>query len=427
MQVYAGKCHKTMVVRNKGMASPPPLNISTLAPDIIAATNPKGRNPTFWYTVPRKDAVKYCKDYYSAENKMERMLEVRPTSTPETTSMVYMTASNKACRSYKTIKPSLVIQQSGILVGRPYDFIINCPPNNDVCYVYKLERQFVSTVPLDADSSPQGMQSSLLPQGRKLQCDSDGTFCAIDEKRCCSGKCELNEYGLGRCVQTCFPGESTVELADGSLIQLSSLRLHDKIKVIDASGSVKVEPALTWLHRNPSEFATYLRISAVDPKTNATAHLRISPNHFLQTSKATEVPSFMSSEMAPAGDVEVGSWVWIKSGSTMTPATVTAVAPEHLQGVYSLMTDSGTVIVDGVAASNHADIVLRDGSMLCESFVARKNIPKLHHAFLAPIRWASKVVGPKAMESLASKSNEGSLTVAFGTGVQNAIYWAKGV
>lgn len=456
-------CHPTMVVMNKKMRTVPTLNITSLASSIRTATDINNKTPVFWYTIPRKDVITYCEDYYSAKSKMQQMLEVRPTSTPKTTSMVYMTAANNACKSFSKITPNTAIQQSALVVDRSTEVIAECPAEKSVCYLYKLQpksgsdsskgRRRLSTV--DDLSSPL--------HGRKLQCYSHSTSCTRDSD-CCSGSCSgyyqdpAGPVTIGSCTCIengksvpaggdqgccsyyssggvckdessdsggCFPKDATVELEDGRSLPIDQLRLGDGIKVLDRFGNIRAEPALFWLHRNPTMPTSYVRIQAIDMKTNKTVGLRISPNHFLPVGE-TEV--FGQSTMVPAMDLQLGWCIWVKSKDALSPARVTSITPELLRGAYSIMTDSGTVIVDGVAASIHADVVLRDGSLMSEAFVSRKNIPTLHHFFLTPVRLMAKVLGPSAMETLSITSGQGgSFTVSSGMLLQKAVTWAKGI
>jgi hypothetical protein len=328
------------------------------------------------------------------------------------------------------------VQQSARVIGRSIDVIVNCPASDDQCYVYKLA-MLMSQVPGNSSSTDnhrRRIQSIIEDDafhpvhGRKLQCLDTGGLCNTNSD-CCSNKCGESYYGL-RCADSCFPGDATVELADGTSVAMNTLRLGDRIKVVSSSGDIKAEPALFWLHRSPAKHSSYLHIKAMNVDNNSTTTLRISPNHFLPISSNGEAPVYSTSFMAPAMDVQTGWWVWVKSSdaSSLSPALVTDVSRELHQGAYSIMTESGTVIVNGVAASNHADIIMRDGSLMCEMFASKRNIPAYQHAFLAPVRVAAKVLGPKAMEALSSKSvnSEGSLSVSFGMAVRNVIAWAKG-
>lgn len=458
-----------MTVRDKTLANPPSLNTSALAPDVLETV--RGKKTSFVYSVPRENAITYCENYNSAKNKMQKMLEVRPTSTPKTTSMVYMTASNKACKSHKQINSKTVIQQTVMLVDRPrFSYVINCPGGESVCYVYMIQpesfdnkshRRSLQNTLLEDSASSVGDNIFSLSHGRKALCTANNFVCQQDgdcctnycitevsrcsckgdeercssDSQCCSGyNCRL-AIGYYAC-QKCFPGNAMVELADGRSIPFSKLRLGDHIKVVSSSGDVKAETALFWLHNEPNRHAAFLNIQAVSPETNAISSLRISGNHFLLASTAGAqgvVPSFAEAFMAPAKDVQPGWWIWVKSrgdSSEVTPAQVVRSTPELLRGVYSILTESGTVMVDGVAASNHADMVMKDGSLLSEVFVSKKNIPALHHAFLAPVRLVAKVLGSKAMEAAALTSPlalEGSVTVSLGHLLYNAVAWFKGV
>jgi hypothetical protein len=143
----------------------------------------------------------------------------------------------------------------------------------------------------------------------------------------------------------CFPGDSQVVTPQG-MKKMSELRLGDKVRVVNANGSVQWSDVCAWAHREPKRVAKYLRLS-----TDRTARqITISADHLLPVVAEGKV-KFMA-----AGDVRTGHAI---VACDMTPTGGTQAWTEQVQrvenvervGVYAPITTVGTIAVDGVAAS----------------------------------------------------------------------------
>lgn len=403
VQVTESKCHNSMVVNNKNMSNPPKLNISSLSPAVRDACNAKNSNPVFWFSVPRKNVVKYCKDFQDAKTKMEEMLEVRPMSNPKSTWLLYMTASNQACKSPSKITSSTVVQQSVIVVGtKSRDLVVNCPAKDDLCYLYKLQKDSNTNKSQGRRlaQSSRGEDAFFPSHQRKLQCTANNEHCVYPED-CCSMRCDRSkqpwscscladgfvcnhdydccsshgcDFAQGTCG--CFPASSTVTLADGSTKTMASLRIGDKVLSVDENtGNLVYSEVYTFFESDRSNVNTYLTLKlgrmdvtgrclgeTTPPNvvSQSTWELHVTHNHAVYRSREGST-SLSDAELIHAGKVVVGDVMWAVETSkdaTATAACVIGVEKQLEVGTFAPHTLAGSIVVDGVVAHSVADLTL---------------------------------------------------------------------
>jgi len=162
----------------------------------------------------------------------------------------------------------------------------------------------------------------------------------------------------------CFPSSATVETVDG---KRRVGELHSStcsLLTFTPGGLVKKDTFLTFLHFDPSVMATYLAISCKNGKT-----LLISPEHLLFVSI-----SGGSSTPVPAKEVEIGNSLtcFNENGHPLLTEVVEIREVEE-RGVFSPLSKSGTLLVDGFLVSCYAHV----GSLTHE----------MAHASFAPLRF----------------------------------------
>ena len=88
--------------------------------------------------------------------------------------------------------------------------------------------------------------------------------------------------------------------------------------------------------------------------TAAGSHMSLTPGHYIwaQASGAT-------AKLVRAADLKVGHEVFIvqAAGAAAAPSRITALKSEQGLGLYNPHTASGSIVVDGVAASTFTDVL----------------------------------------------------------------------
>lgn len=152
---------------------------------------------------------------------------------------------------------------------------------------------------------------------------------------------------MGLYLSLCFPAESTVMTPNGAKT-MSNVAVGDTVRVVTPEGRVEWSQVCGWLHREPAQAAAYQRISTTHRK------LLVSATHLVATVKNGAV------EYVPAGEVQAGHTLLEcdtnpAAAGTVWGNKVVRVETVQAQGVYAPLTVSGTIAVDGVAASCYAD------------------------------------------------------------------------
>jgi len=131
----------------------------------------------------------------------------------------------------------------------------------------------------------------------------------------------------------CFSGLSIVKLEDETMIPMRDLKIGDRVQVTEDG---KFDTVYSFGHYQPDSIAEYLSIQS----TAKAAPITISAPHML----------FLDSRKAvPASSIKVGD---ILLGGKI----VTKVENAAVLGAYAPFTYSGTIIVNGVVASNYVSL-----------------------------------------------------------------------
>nr|APD15680.1 lophotrochozoan hedgehog-related [Acanthochitona crinita] len=184
----------------------------------------------------------------------------------------------------------------------------------------------------------------------------------------CQCKCKQlhSERGWECCKcawtdEVCFPGDARVQLQNGQSISMATLEVGQKILTINADGFPTFSEVLMFLKRHPATQAVY-SVLRTDKGS-----IRMTPRHIVFTDSSNNTahrqPRF-------AQDVSVGDYLFSAETSGLEPARVLEIDSEIMEGVYVPLTETGTLVVDGILASCYSSI---------NHHVA--------HAFLTPVRW----------------------------------------
>ena len=136
----------------------------------------------------------------------------------------------------------------------------------------------------------------------------------------------------------CFSKLSQVEVLGQGLINMDVLKIGDAVRIGDGSFS----PVYSFVHYEPLRVAEFLQIWTTGSPRRP---LEVTTDHLLY------VGSNDNLKMVPASAVRVGDTL-VGLSSTSTSTTVTSITKVQREGLYSPATMSGTIIVNGVAASN---------------------------------------------------------------------------
>ncbi|XP_022090855.1 indian hedgehog protein-like [Acanthaster planci] len=169
----------------------------------------------------------------------------------------------------------------------------------------------------------------------------------------------------------CFPADSVVTLQNGETRTMADLQIGDKVKVVDkSSGLVTFSDVITFMDRNPTKDTLYRIIMTDRPGYTVT----LTPQHVLYVSDTNS--TFTESRAVFASDVQTGQYLYTTvhdhdREGRLRPVKVTGVSTVWKPGAVAPLTYQGTLIVDGVAASNYAVL----------------DVDWVSHGVFAPLRW----------------------------------------
>ncbi|KAL4421656.1 hypothetical protein ABPG75_010947, partial [Micractinium tetrahymenae] len=178
----------------------------------------------------------------------------------------------------------------------------------------------------------------------------------------------------------------------------------DRVLALDHStGRLAYRPLYIFVHREPAAFGTFVNIEAAPlavgrpAPANATRRLQLSPRHFL--------PVCATGDAAACGRPRLGglldslrssltSWQH-RYGREVQPGML-VLAP----GADGQLTPArgGTLVVDGVLASDQSDWVL--GDIVPASW--RRHLPAVYGVVMSPLRLLFHLLGPAGLEALDS-------------------------
>lgn len=130
----------------------------------------------------------------------------------------------------------------------------------------------------------------------------------------------------------CFPGDSLVEVEGSGYVKMSNLNLGDHVKV----SADKFEPIYSFGHKSSDTTGEFVAIHAEGGRK-----LELSDDHMV---------AIEGGRIIPASMVQIGDKILTSSG---VAAAVTTIRTVKRSGLYAPFTQSGTVVVNDVLASNY--------------------------------------------------------------------------
>mmetsp|Transcript_29728 Transcript_29728/g.43951 ORF Transcript_29728/g.43951 Transcript_29728/m.43951 type:complete len:709 (-) Transcript_29728:309-2435(-) len=131
----------------------------------------------------------------------------------------------------------------------------------------------------------------------------------------------------------CFSGSSVVEVEHKGSVKMADLALGDVVRV----GNNKFEPIYSFGHKDSTSSAEFLRITT----EGSSAPLEISPDHMVAIEGGRYVPASL---------VKKGDMLLTVSEEI---AAVTGIKSVVRKGVFAPFTASGSIVVNGIVASNY--------------------------------------------------------------------------
>jgi len=252
-------------------------------------------------------------------------------------------------------------------------------------------------------------EGQVLPEGGRMWCTSelqqgntvsDG-FCVemYGTRNYCTGDYKTGEeykctYGSQTHKPTniaakekCFPASATVQTPEGQ-VRMDQLQVGDA--VLDGDGLFS--PIFMFGHKDPGADSPFVELRTA---TNHT--IQMSATHYLEADGV----------MMNAGDVRPGMTV-IGGGEQ---SAVTSTKMIAAKGLYNPITLSGTIVVNGVAASAHSEWFL-------DGLLPTRWLPTVYQAFLAPARaiyWMNPAWAKRIDVALNKELPGGSNTLEQGT------------
>lgn len=212
----------------------------------------------------------------------------------------------------------------------------------------------------------------------------------------------------------CFPASSTVVVRDQGRVPLSKLRTGDQILVMQrrrgpsqATGdgsdwALEFEPVISWLHHEPDVEMEVVQVC------HSLGEVSLSLDHLLfARRKGDSCFEGVKAREVCIGDHVLAPWI---DGSIAEPE-VTAVSRRRAFGAYCPLTASGSLLVDGTAASCYTTPSDLTGSPAYAALLrhvkmatGRDRAHELSHMFFLPVRllhhqttaqWLAQIGDPK--------------------------------
>ncbi|XP_042354219.1 tiggy-winkle hedgehog protein-like [Plectropomus leopardus] len=148
----------------------------------------------------------------------------------------------------------------------------------------------------------------------------------------------------------CFPGSSTVTLADGTTKPLKELQLGDKVLAADQKGNLVLSDFLMFMDQDQQVVREFHVLETEEPR----CRLKLTPAHlvFVQNNNDSS-----DNRAVFASNVKLGQQLLVVQNhwsDQLISARVIRIHVERYIGSYAPVTSHGTIVVDRVLASCYA-------------------------------------------------------------------------
>lgn len=149
-------------------------------------------------------------------------------------------------------------------------------------------------------------------------------------------------------IASCFPGDATVELADGTTERMRDLQVGSTVKV----GLNDYSPVLMFTHQTPDRLAMFVELTL-----HSGHSILLTPGHMIY---------YANGDLKCASNVIVGDILRLGDGKT---SAVRGRSTKFKRGLYNPQT-TGDIVVNGILASTYTSAIE----------------PTVAHSLLAPFR-----------------------------------------
>ena len=201
--------------------------------------------------------------------------------------------------------------------------------------------------------------------------------------------------------RSCFPADAIVTTAHAGDLPISSLKIGDKVLAARPDGSTFFDDVYMFGHKDATAASSFVKL-----ETGSGAVLRLTADHHLFVTRAGQRLEIPSSKALVGDLVHVAG----RPGASQ----LEAIASKSLvagTGLFNPYTLSGSIVVDGVAASCHSSSAL-DGVFRLMGV----SVPVGYQTVFAPVRALYRVLGAERMASaefiidaVAVAANSGTL------------------
>ena len=206
--------------------------------------------------------------------------------------------------------------------------------------------------------------------------------------------------GGGSSSSSCFSAVSTVQVeGKEEPVAMKDLKLGDKVLT-----SNEFQPIYAFGHQDKSRLASFLQISTAE-ETHL-GPLEVTGEHMV----------YVSNKRAPvrSDSIQVGDTLLFSEavGEHPVATLVTKITMIDRPGLYAPLTRDGTIVVNGIVASNYVVVQKNDGSVQLTANANQPMVLPLHqadlaHIALSPLRLICEKVSPKFCEPRFHDSETG--------------------
>jgi Hint module len=134
---------------------------------------------------------------------------------------------------------------------------------------------------------------------------------------------------------SCFPASATVEIDNGDIVRMDSVRIGDRVRV----GANKFSDVFMFTHKDTSSVHQFTRITLSSGES-----VSATSGHYM----------FANNGLKTAGSVVVGDVMTLANGAE---ETVIRISTETSLGLFNPQTLDGNLVVDGVLSSTYTQAV----------------------------------------------------------------------
>ena len=151
---------------------------------------------------------------------------------------------------------------------------------------------------------------------------------------------------LANSTKSCFAGSETLLMESGSTISIADVKVGDRVLAADAFGNTAYSTVISLPHAKNNEAVLFSHIT-----TSSGKDIKMTPDHLILAGSCANRESF---SLVKAVDVEVQSCVRTVDGVEQVISNEFV----HSNGIYTVVTQSEFLVVNGIVASpfasNHA-------------------------------------------------------------------------